>query len=643
VGAASAQIAATPDAWKPEQAKAKTAAYVAEQVAVQQTKPKGVDIARALKLAQMVRPDEPTVTNQLAFHVGPGARADVYREVLDFRPDEPIANYYLAQSLSADGYVHLALPYYKAAADKRPGDAPVQYNAAMNAFYAEDNAACVAYFTRAFAIGLSGDDAEQAHLKRGECHARAGNKKEAKADFDAAPGNTGAYSSRMFRDGVYDGCRGGSLDGKVKEAAKIADNWKAYEGYRDLTRVLVCDPKHVGALTERLKIEDTDNNLKRHALVHRIQLQTIKDGGSTDAARMKTLQQPSAAEMLAQGQAIDMTNDTGGEKRMRAAYLASRVLMLEPDNTQALVLRARAIVNLGVGPLSAQAWDDATRALQSDPKLANAYFVRAILFVRGNGLKEAAGELTAAIAIDPNDMRFYAQRGDAYAQLGQNEPAVSDLTRFLGANPKDIPALQGRALANYNLKKYDAALADLEAAYQVDKKNIRVRASMVRVLDAMGRKADADAIHIVALAENEAEAKANTYLASRATPDLAAKAGNVKEGQAFAARDKRAKDTFQAFVNEYSPAEYSYDNLVRKMGLVKEGDTAEERKQLNDMRDTAKYADEHLKAAWRIGTAFIDSDDAAGLSEEMLSKLAAYMVHVETMQKDMAKIMDALF
>jgi tetratricopeptide (TPR) repeat protein len=536
--------------------------------------------------------------------------------------------------------VNLALPYYAKAASQRPNDAVVQDNAGINAFFAEDDAACIAYFTRSLAIG---GPSQPSWLKRGECYARAGKKKEAEADFAKVPDQSGAYSVRMLRDGVYDGCRGGSLDNRVKDAAKTADNWKTYEGYRDLTRVLVCDPKHVGALTERLKLEDRDNNLARHAQVHKIQLQNIKDGGATDAARARMLQQPTAAQMLAQGQAIDMANDTGGEKRMRAAYLASRVLMVEPNNTQALLLRARALVNLGVGPLSAQAWDDATRALQGDPKLAGAHFVRAILFVRGNGLKEAVPELTAAIAIDPNDMRFYAQRGDAYAQLGQNEPAVSDLTRFLGANPKDIPALQGRALANYNLKKYDAALADLEAAYQVDKKNIRVRASMVRVLDAMGRKADADAVHIVMLAENEAEAKANAYLASRATPGIAAKAGNVKEGQAVAAMEKRAKDKFQEFINEYSPAEYSYDNVIRMMGLAKESDPAEERKALNTMRETAKYADEHLKAAWRIGSAFIDSDDAAGLSEELLGKLASYMVHVQSMQTGMVKIMDALY
>lgn len=635
---AAAQIAPTPDGWKPEQAKAKADAYIAEQIAVFTRKAPANDIKLALRRVQMVRPDEPTVTNQLAFYVGEGQPDQFYNEILAFRPDEPVATYYLAQKLSDEGYVNLALPFYAKAASQRPNDAVVQEKAGMNAFYAEDDAACIAYLTRSLEIG---GPSQPTWLKRGECYARAGKKKEAEADFAKVEGNDGAYSVRMFREGVFNGCgwAWGSLDDRVRNAATVADDWKTYEGYRELTRVLECEPKHVGALTERLKLEDRDNNLKRHALVHRIQLQNLKDGGATNAARLKALQPPTAAQMLAEGQAIDMANDPGGEKRMRAGHLASRVLMLEPGNAQAHLLRARALANLGIGPLSGLAWDDATRALGANPKLATAHFVRAVLFVRGNGYKEAAVELTAAIAIDPNDMRFYAQRGDAYAQVGQDEPAVQDLTRFLASSPKDIPALQGRALAYYNLKKYQLALSDLDAAFAIDPKNFRVKAATVRVLDAMGRKSDADAVHTVLLAEHEAETKANEYLARRTTPALTAKAADVKEGQAFAAMEKRAADRFQDFVNEYSPAEYSYNNLVRKMELA----TALDDNTMKSLRDTAEYADTHLKAAWRIGSTFIDSDDMAGLSEEKLGKLAGWLVHVEEMQAGLKTIMDVLY
>jgi len=634
--AASAQIAPTPDAWKPDQAKAKADAYVAGQIAVFTRKAPAGDILLALRLVQMVRPDEPTAISQLAFYLGANKADAVYTDILAIRPDEAVANYYLAEKLSGEGYVNLALPFYAKAIAQRQNDAVVQYNAGMNAFYAGDDAACIAYLTRSLEIG---GDSRPVWLKRGECYARAGKKNEARADFGKAD-TGGAYSVRMFSEGVFDGCRGGSLDNRVRDAAKIADNWKAYEGYRDLTRVLQCNPKHIGALKELLKIEDRDINLTRHAQVHRLQLQNLQDGGATYAARLKMLEVPSPAQMLAEGQAIDMSNDAGGDKRMRAIYLASRVLMIEPHNPQAHLLRARGIANLAIGPLSALAWDDATEALNADPKLATAHFVRAILFVRGNGLNEAVTELTAAIAIDPNDMRFYAQRGDAYAQLQKNEPAVQDLTRFLTSSSKDVPALIGRALAYYNMKNYQAALSDLDVAFSVDPKNFRVKASTVRVLDAMGRKADADAVHIVLLAEYEAETKANAYLSSRATPDIAAKARDVKEGHSYAALQKRAQDRFQAFINEYSPAEYSYENLVRKMGLAKDGDDGQ--KVIKDLRDTAAYANEHLKDAWRIGTAFAESTDVEGLSEEMIGKLATYLVHVETMQKGMTRIMDAL-
>jgi predicted Zn-dependent protease len=551
-----------------------------------------------------------------------------------------VANYYLADKLSGEGYVTLALPYFAKAASARPNEAPVQYNAAINAFYAEDDAACISYFTQALTLNLGGNDEQQAYLKRGECYARSGKKKEAQADFARLQGNDGAYSVRMFRDGVFNGCKGGGLDAKVRKAAAVADDWKTYEGYRDLTKVLVCDPKHIGALTERLKLEDRDNNLKRHALVHRIALQNLKDGGATFAARLKKLQPLTPAEMLAEGQAIDMANDGDREKRMRAAYLASRVLMAEPDNAQAHLLRARAIANLGIGQLSGLAWSHATLALQIDPTLATAHFVRAILFIRGKGYSEAAAELTAAIALDPNDMRFYAQRGDAYAQLGRNNEAVQDLTRFLASNPKDIPALQGRAQANYNLKKYQAAFNDLDAAFGIDPKNFAVRASIVGVLDAMGRKNDADSIHIALLADHEAEAKAHAYLSGRMTPALAAKAAQVKEGMAFTAMQKRAADKFQAFVDEYSPGEYAFDNLVQDMASADSSTNPE--KTMKDLRDTANFVDARLKEAWRLGNALIQSEDLAGLSEELMGKLVTYLAHVETLQADMKRVRAAM-
>ena len=397
--------------------------------------------------------------------------------------------------------------------------------------------------------------------------------------------------------------------------------------------MLECEPKHVGALKERLKLEDRDNNLKRHAAVHRIQLQNIQDGGKTYAARLKALQPPTVAEMLAEGLAIDMAKGPGADNSMRATYLASRALMQEPNNAQAHLLRARARANLGIGPLSALAWSHATRALQIDPNLA----VRAVLFVRGKGFSEAAAELTAAIAIDPSDMRFYAQRGDAYAQLGRNREAVQDLTHFLASSPNDLLALQARALAHYGLKNHQAALNNLDAAFKVDPKNFNVRASTVMVLDAMSPGDEADAVHIVLMVDHEA---AHAYLSGRMTPALAAKAATVKDGMAFAAKQKRAQDRFQAFVDEYSPGEYIYEDLVGMMSRANSSANGE--KTLKDLRDTANSADARLKAAWRLGNALTDSDDIQGLPEELVGKLATYSVHVETMQAGLANIMDAL-
>jgi len=162
----------------------------------------------------------------------------------------------------------------------------------------------------------------------------------------------------------------------------------------------------------------------------------------------------------------------------------------------------------------------------------------------------------------------------------------------------------------------------------------------VMVLDAMSRGDYADAVHIVLMVDHEAATAGHAYLSGRMTPALAAKAATVKDGMAFAAKQKRAQDRFQAFVDEYSPGEYIYEDLV---GMMSKADSsANGEKTLKDLRDTANSADARLKAAWRLGNARIDSDDIQGLPEESVGKLATYLVHVETMQAGLANIMDAL-
>lgn len=638
---ASAQIAPTPAGWELDEAIAKASAWVDEQIAAFERREPAANIKLALRQAQMLAPDEPTATNQLAFYLGPSQPDRIYLDILAFRPDEPVANYYLAENLSREGYEALALPYYATAARQRPDDVVIQFHAGMNAFYAEDNAACIAYLTRAQAIGVSASDEEQIYLKRGECHARAGMKKQAEADFSNQESNDGAYSVRMFREGVYNGCgwAWGSLEDRVRNAAAVADDWKPYEGYRDLTRVLMCEPKHAGALKERLKLEERDNNLKRHALAHRIQLQNLQDGGKTYDARLAALAPQTIQEMLAEGRSIDMVNDPGRDKRMRAAFLATRVLAQEPDNAQAHLLRARAIANLGIGPLSGLAWSHATRALEIDPKLATAHFVRAILFMRGNGYREAATELTAAIALDPGDTRFYAQRASAFGALKLYAEAVQDYTRVLAAREKDINALRGRAEAHYGLKNYQAAYNDLGTALGVEPENFDVRASLIGVLDAMGRRQDADALHIMLLAKQEVQAKAHAYLAARTTPALEAKATEVKGGIADADALKRAEARFQAFVDEYVPGEYAYENLVLDMGAA----TSLDDDKLQDLRTRGEYAERKFKEARRIGNSLIASDEASRLSAEQLVKLAAWLAQVDSMQTGLTDVLNSIY
>lgn len=629
-GQAQARLQPTPAAWTPENVAAKTDAFVAAELQVYRDKSLPQERRKeALSLVLALRPDDPTAVKGMAFYLSVGAPENRYRELLDFAPANALANYYLAHSFSDDGYVGLAMPHYRAAVTARPNEDSILFYAGMNAFFAEDNAACIDYLTRALAPGsLPSDSAQQSRLKRGECYARTGDFDAAKKDF-ADSGASGAhYSIRLLADGAYR-CRGGDADGRVRESVKLAANGKAYEAYREVTRALACDPRHVGALRQRLAIEKADSNLARHARVHEIQLQKLLDGGAAEARRAAVLQPPTAAAMLAEGKAIDMTRDPTGEKRMRAAYLAGRVLLMEPDNSEALLLRARALLNFGFGKLTPQAYMDATRALTLNPRLAVAHFVRAMVYIRGDGFKEAMVELNAAIAIDPSDLRFFAQRGFSQMKLGAYQPAIQDLGVWLAKNPGDLEMRTARALAYFGLKQYPAALADLDTAASANPGAFAPRAYAVRVLDAMGGKAEADRRHIVLLTEYEAAAAKDSYLAERATPALLATAAEGK-GR------KRAAATADAFLKKYDEAEDGFARLIeRTENPLYPRDPARE---ISGLRSGRNLAQTQRDQAWQMGSSFVDSPDFRYLDEDRQLQIAGRLADLQKMGEMLARL-----
>lgn len=328
-------------------------------------------------------------------------------------------------------------------------------------------------------------------------------------------------------------------------------------------------------------------------------------------------------------EAARLTRASDVPSRIRAVYLADQALRAEPASVQARLMRARALTNLNLGKLSALAWDDATQALAADPTLHRAHLVRAILFLRGNGLNEALTELNAAIALAPREADYRALRGETLLALGRHQPAIDDFTVALSARPNDGAILLNRAGAYFKARRLPLALADLEALERLMPQSVEVQGLLIEVLDASGRKADADARHLALIARDEAAARKHRYLAQRTSPALVT-----------AAAEKRARDAFQSFVDDYVPAEYSYESLVDRMQNAGEArDPAKERGILRGMADDV---DRHAKAAFRKGSALSESPDFKHLGPELSLKLVEYLAAVVKIQDGMSRLGPAL-
>ncbi|NBB17618.1 hypothetical protein GVN21_19835 [Caulobacter sp. SLTY] len=328
-------------------------------------------------------------------------------------------------------------------------------------------------------------------------------------------------------------------------------------------------------------------------------------------------------------EAARLTRVSDVPSRIRAVYLADQALRADPTSVQARLMRARALTNLNMGQLSALAWDDATRVLAADPTLHRAHLVRAILLLRVNRLNESLTEQNAAIALAPREPAYRALRGETLLALGRYQPAIDDLTLALSVTPNDPAVLRFRAGAYFKDKRPALALADLEALERLMPQSVEVQAHLIEVLDAMGRKADADARHLAVIVRDEAGARKNRYLAQRTSPALEK-----------AAAEKRARDAFQSFVDDFAPAEYSYEGLVERMQSAGEArDPEKERRILLGMADDV---DRHAKAAFRKGSALSKSPDFQYLDPELSLKLVEYMTVLARIQDGMSRIGPAL-
>ena len=111
------------------------------------------------------------------------------------------------------------------------------------------------------------------------------------------------------------------------------------------------------------------------------------------------------------------------------------------------------------------------KALEINPRYANAYNQRGIAYFYIGQYAKAVSDYGMAIEIDSEYADAYKNRGLAFAYKGQHDKAISDYNKAIEINPKYVSAYVNRGVAYGEKQQYDKAIADYTKAIEINPKN----------------------------------------------------------------------------------------------------------------------------------------------------------------------------
>jgi len=109
-----------------------------------------------------------------------------------------------------------------------------------------------------------------------------------------------------------------------------------------------------------------------------------------------------------------------------------------------------------------------SRAIEINPKYADAYYNRGKAYRRKGDLDQAISDYSQAILLNQKDAEAYNNRGLAYADKGDLDQAISDFNQAILLNPKNAEAYYNKACFYSLIRNKEKALSNLNKAIQLD-------------------------------------------------------------------------------------------------------------------------------------------------------------------------------
>jgi tetratricopeptide (TPR) repeat protein len=178
----------------------------------------------------------------------------------------------------------------------------------------------------------------------------------------------------------------------------------------------------------------------------------------------------------------------------RAIEDFDKVLVIEPDNVEALVSRGDAFGQLGdLG----RAMADLDRAVTLAPGKPTALLARGQIESRRGDLAGAARDYEAALKLDPRYADAMINLAAIRSMQGQSSAAVELLDQAIVIDRRNPLAFYNRGYAEFALKQYDKAIADYSSAIEIEPRlglayNNRALSRAIAGSDLVAALADSD-------------------------------------------------------------------------------------------------------------------------------------------------------
>jgi tetratricopeptide (TPR) repeat protein len=158
--------------------------------------------------------------------------------------------------------------------------------------------------------------------------------------------------------------------------------------------------------------------------------------------------------------------DGRGEPQEKIEYYGRALRAWTPQDGQALLANChfrRGEAFFDSGKLQ-QSLPDLDKALDLDPRNAQAYLLRGKIHLIAGRFKKAAADLGEYAALSPEDMDGLLSLGEAQRRSGKKEPSLSTYRKAALLEPADFRPRLGEALTYMDMKRWPAAKNALDEA-----------------------------------------------------------------------------------------------------------------------------------------------------------------------------------